>query len=143
MLITQSFFTIFKLGWSHVVFNCLFLQSWKRFVFKTFVVRIVILRAINIIVSERYQISLDFFMKKVIELRIGIFEPSVFFIRGPWVFLAQFSYTILGFEIIFLYEGTGWALRNRPFLRFIEIFKGRNGLFVSFFRINITIWGQI
>ena len=88
LLITKPFFVIFKLWWSHVVLNCLFLHGTQRFVLKAFVVRIVVLRAVNIIVSERYQICFYFFREIVVQLRVGIFEPSLFFFRGPRVFLA-------------------------------------------------------
>ena len=54
LLITKSFFVIFKLRWSHIVLNRLFLHSAQRFILKTLVLRIIVLRAVNIIVSERY-----------------------------------------------------------------------------------------
>ena len=88
LLITKSFFVIFKLWGRHIVLNCLFLHRAQRFILKTFVVRIVVLRAVNIIVSERYQICFNFFWKIIVQLGVAIFEPSVFFFRGPRVFLA-------------------------------------------------------
>ena len=100
LLETEAFF-VFKGGRRQVVFYGLFLHGAERLVQEAAVRRFVVLRTVDIVVSERYELRSFYFATHKQVLLLSVL--SLVF-RRTRVLLPKFPHTVLRFLVIFLYE---------------------------------------